>query len=366
MTHKERQPENSNDRITVRFGDPIMQDGFTSVPNLVLNYYSRLGISQAEMLFIIHVWQFWWTEKNPFPALNTVAIRMNISRRQARNYVQSLKGKEFAGYPDLHLLNVYDRFEPGRGQTSSEYDFSGLFRAIVLISQGQLLTPRKNPSGGGRKILSEAPRKSSSPEEDNEEENEKRINLSNIRMGNRTDVLVDNSGDNSASQPVNPPRTASMPKSQNDTKTQPPIADLFIGEPDIAASLQRLENDAPEAIGTILKWGRGRPPTQNYSEDRQQITAYIQDFAREMGDTAPLKSSVTRADNLYQASSRPIALFIDAMYQARAKTKERTAAIRGKANLATPYAPKAKMAYFFALLEDELGMRESEQLPLDG
>jgi len=53
------------------------------------------------------------------------------------------------------------------------------------------------------------------------------------------------------------------------------------------------------------------------------------------------------------------------MYQARAKTKECTAAIRGKANAATPFAPKAKMASFFALLEDELGMREGGQLPLE-
>ena len=185
-------------------------------------------------------------------------------------------------------------------------------------------------------------------------------------MANRTNVLVDNSGDTSPSQPVNAPRTASTAKSQNDTKTQPPNTPLFISKTDIAPSPQLLENNAPEAIGSILKRGRRRPATRNYSEDRQQITAYIQDFAREMGDTAPLKSSVTRADNLYQAWGRPIALFIDAMYQARAKTKERTAAIRGKANAVTPFAPKGKMPYFFALLEDELGMRESEQLPLDG
>ncbi len=365
MTHMEKQPERRNDRITVRFGDPIMQDGFTSVPNLVLNYYSRLGISQAEMLFIIHVWQFWWTEKNPFPALNTIAVRMNISRRQARNYVQSLKGKEFTEYPDLRLLNVYDRFEPGRGQTSSEYDFSGLFQAIVLISQGRSLTPRKNTSEGGRKFLSGAPRKPSSPEEDNGEENERGINLSNIRMANRSNVLVDNLGDNSVSQSVNTDRKASVSTQQGNAEPLPTSLATVVGKENTDPSLPRIANEAPEAIGVILKRGRGRPPKQPISEDRQQITAYISDFAREMGDTAPLKSSITRAENLYQASGRSIALFIDAMYQARAKTKERTAAIRGNPNAAEPFAPKAKMAYYFALLEDELGMRDGGQLTLD-
>ena len=108
----------------------------------------------------------------------------------------------------------------------------------------------------------------------------------------------------------------------------------------------------------MLKRGRGRPPKSPISEERQQITAYISDFAREMGDQAPLKSSVTRACNLYATSGYPFPRFIDALYQARAKTKERTAAIRGTASAAAPFAPKAKMAYFFALLEDELGMRE--------
>jgi len=189
--------------------------------------------------------------------------------------------------------------------------------------------------------------------------------FSNIRMADRSNVLVDNSVHNSASQPINPPRNASPSTKQASLNGLPTIPSTFVSQIDAASSTARQPNDPPESVGTVLKRGRGRPPKQAYSEDRQQITAYIQDFAREMGDTAPLKSSVTRADNLYQASGRSIALFVDAMYQARAKTKERTAAIRGKACADTPFAPKAKMAYFFALLEDELGLRPSAQLPLD-
>jgi len=206
--------------------------------------------------------------------------------------------------------------------------------------------------------------KKSAPQETVRQETE--INLSNIRMRTRANVLVDNSVHNSASQPINPPRTASTSTKQASLNALPATPAPFVSPIDAAPDTSRLPNDAPESVGSVLKRRRGRPPKQAYSEDRQQITAYIQDFAREMGDQAPLKSSVTRADNLYQASGRPIALFVDAMYQARAKTKERTASIHGKPNAAEPFAPKAKMAYFFALLEDELGMRASAQLPLDG
>src|SRR4051812_31799730 len=64
-------------KISVRFGDQILQAGFTSVPNLVLNHYAELGITPAEMMFIIHMWQFRWTERDPYPSLTTIADRMD-------------------------------------------------------------------------------------------------------------------------------------------------------------------------------------------------------------------------------------------------------------------------------------------------
>ena len=62
-------------KITVRFGDAILQEGFTTVPNLVLNHYARLGISPAEMMFTIHIWQHWWTEQDPYPSLKRLLRR---------------------------------------------------------------------------------------------------------------------------------------------------------------------------------------------------------------------------------------------------------------------------------------------------
>ncbi|MDQ6645268.1 MAG: helix-turn-helix domain-containing protein, partial [Chloroflexota bacterium] len=166
------------DSIIVRFGDPILEEGHTAVPNLVLNYYSRLGITPAEMLFIIHVWQFWWTEKNPYPAITTIAKRMDMVKRQVQKYAKSLKEKEYIEDADIRLLRVNDRYLDGRGQVSSEYDFSGLLKAITLLHQGSPLTiktPRKNKSvqgvndrsrGEGANDYSPHRMNYSSPEED--------------------------------------------------------------------------------------------------------------------------------------------------------------------------------------------------------
>jgi DnaD N-terminal domain len=112
-------------RLVVRFGNELLQDGFTSVPNLVLTHYAILGVTAAEMMFSIHIWQYWWTEKDPYPALQTIADRMSVTRRQVRNYAQGLKAK---GY-----LVVNERADQTLGQLTSEYDFGPLLEAVLFV-----------------------------------------------------------------------------------------------------------------------------------------------------------------------------------------------------------------------------------------
>ncbi len=56
-------------RLAVRFGDEILQVGFTTVPNLLLRYQAVLGISSSEFNFILQVWYHWWDQKDPYPPL---------------------------------------------------------------------------------------------------------------------------------------------------------------------------------------------------------------------------------------------------------------------------------------------------------
>ena len=93
-------------------------------------------------------------------------------------------------------------------------------------------------------------------------------------------------------------------------------------------------------------------------EIREQLLHFVEDFAREFNDAAPLRSSTSRLVNLYQRAESPMGEFIDQLYAARSITKERTAAIRTTAEYAAPGAQKNKMGYFFAVLEDRLGLRE--------
>src|SRR3712207_165398 len=156
---------NTECRIVVRFGDELLQAGFTAVPNLVLRHYVSLSITPTEMMFIIHIWQYWWNEKDPYPSLRTIADRMGISWRNAQRYVASLKQKA--------VLVVTPRFAAGLGQMTNEYDFSPLTRAVLLQeteTQTSALTnvswgPTTNPSWGGATNPSWAPTTRMSSEE---------------------------------------------------------------------------------------------------------------------------------------------------------------------------------------------------------
>jgi hypothetical protein len=145
-------------RLSVRFGDDLLQEGFTAVPNLVLRYYRELDILAQEMMFIIHIWQYWWSEKDPYPSLPAIASRMKVSRRQAQNYVSSLKEKGF--------LITNERYESELGQMTNEYDFSPLFQAVLQLHWVRHPdTPQNSTSRGGMNSISRDPQKPTSPEE---------------------------------------------------------------------------------------------------------------------------------------------------------------------------------------------------------
>jgi len=111
----------------------------------------------------------------------------------------------------------------------------------------------------------------------------------------------------------------------------------------------QLEDNSKIRIAPPSKGNRAE-----YDEDRQVILEYIDDLAREFRDKASLKSSTTRAANLFRQSGLSLDEFLGRLQQARAITKERSASIRSQAEGSSS---KHKMAYFFACLDDLLSKK---------
>ena len=100
---------------------------------------------------------------------------------------------------------------------------------------------------------------------------------------------------------------------------------------------------------------KGRPP--GTGEEREQVTAYLADFAVELGDEAPLSSTVSRALKILKAAGVPAERWGDLLYQARALTKEHSAQIRKKpSDPGRAFPAKVRMPYYLAVLEDLVGL----------
>jgi len=95
------------------------------------------------------------------------------------------------------------------------------------------------------------------------------------------------------------------------------------------------------------------------TEAYQIIQACVSDFARELNDTASLKASTTRAYNLYRRAGVSQDDFVTQLYAARAIVKERVASIRSHgSDVASGFPRKQQAGYYFAVLEDLLGLRD--------
>ncbi len=120
--------------------------------------------------------------------------------------------------------------------------------------------------------------------------------------------------------------------------------------PLVGQNLAIQETVRQETVGQDLEDSNGSHPqnVDKYDADRNVLLNYVEDFAREFADTAPLASSVSRAQNLYRQSGLTLESFTQLMYTARAITKERSASVKTSVG---PMGKKPRMQYWFACLE---------------
>ncbi len=89
-------------------------------------------------------------------------------------------------------------------------------------------------------------------------------------------------------------------------------------------------------------------------EAYQAIRDFVRDMAGKNHDEASLNSSTTRAYNLYQRAEVSLSYFFNLIYEADHETSRRSTTIKKR----TADGFTNRMAYFFAVLEDKLGLRE--------
>jgi hypothetical protein len=93
-----------NNRLETIWGYHLLDEGFTSFPNLLIRNYRRLGVEHGEWSFICALLTHKHDHRDPYPSRQKLAEYLNCSERQIDKWVQSLRKKG--------LLKIGERRNP--------------------------------------------------------------------------------------------------------------------------------------------------------------------------------------------------------------------------------------------------------------
>jgi hypothetical protein len=141
----------SNDDFSFRWGIPMLDSGYTTVPNIFFDYYGQAGLSRQEFLLILHLSRYRYEREGSEcrPSLGTVAAQMGYSgKRQVRKMLADLEKRGLlerhyrVGQPSiLDFTNAAKAILKAAGQKGEELE--------DLPSLGDDPAPRNLSSGEG-------------------------------------------------------------------------------------------------------------------------------------------------------------------------------------------------------------------------
>ena len=117
--------QNKQDKTKiVQIWGNILDEGFTSVPNILLKYRNNLGIKAQHLTLVIDIMSFKWDTENPFPSYSTLAKRAGVAERTIKRVTQDLE--------ELNLLIRTPRFDNKTGaQITTIFDFRPLVEKLT-------------------------------------------------------------------------------------------------------------------------------------------------------------------------------------------------------------------------------------------
>jgi len=126
-------PKSQGQAYAERWGHgALFNKGYVVVPTLFLRHYATLKpfpITPGEALFILHLMEFKWDAREPFPGYKLLGRRMGVSDKMARRYAKSLETKKYL----RRRLRI--------GQTN-RFDLVPLFDAILKAAAKEAATKK--------------------------------------------------------------------------------------------------------------------------------------------------------------------------------------------------------------------------------
>lgn len=114
--------------ITATFGSDLVLEGFMSVPNILIKIYSRIGITDFQMMLLIHLIRFKVEEKEFYPNPETIAGVMESTPQKIE--------KELADLLEKEIISVSEYYDKKNNVIFEGYDFEPLFLKVSDVWAG--------------------------------------------------------------------------------------------------------------------------------------------------------------------------------------------------------------------------------------
>ncbi|NIT14602.1 MAG: hypothetical protein GTN99_10285, partial [Candidatus Dadabacteria bacterium] len=151
----------------VQIWGEILDEGFTSVPNILLRYRSKIGLKPKHIMLIIDIMSYKWDAGYPYPSYSTLSQRSGVEERSVKRITQDLE--------ELGLLVKTPRFDDETGaQVTTVFDFRPLVKKLIeeMNKEGEApesainidvlpaslkkkVATSRNPKGGDKNVRGE-------------------------------------------------------------------------------------------------------------------------------------------------------------------------------------------------------------------
>lgn len=102
-----------------------LRDGAVSVPGILLQWYSRLGLSETDMMLLIHLLYFKEKEQKDFPTIEEIQSRMSAAPERVIGSIQKLMNEGW--------MTIDEDIDPHSGIQYERYNITGVYERLADV-----------------------------------------------------------------------------------------------------------------------------------------------------------------------------------------------------------------------------------------
>lgn len=119
-------------------------EGWTAVPNILLERQRALKIDPVKLNILLVLLKHWWEKpKMPYPSKVTIGEIINRDPSTVQRHIREMEEQK--------LLKRNERYLSAGGQTSNEYDLTGLIKTLKALAKKEMQEREKHEAEESRK-----------------------------------------------------------------------------------------------------------------------------------------------------------------------------------------------------------------------